>query len=60
MDVKAYAESVGRAHSSVHHEVTAARVADIAGYMDAKNVEHLVAIHTAPEWLWSALEEPRG
>ncbi len=33
----------------------AARVADIANYIGSGNVEHLVAIHAAPEWLWSAL-----
>src|SRR4051794_36514082 len=51
--------SVGRAHTSVHDEVKAARVAqavsdtnvriDVAGYFI-----HLVAIHAAPSWLWPA------
>jgi hypothetical protein len=58
MDVKAYAESVGRERPSVQTEVEAAGVADAV-----MNVHHdldlnarwlqLRAIHAAPEWLWS-------
>jgi ParB-like chromosome segregation protein Spo0J len=58
MDVKAYAEGVGRARSTVHNEVYAADVAstvphmgnELSGYYKA-----LVEIHAAPRWLWSAL-----
>jgi ParB/RepB/Spo0J family partition protein len=60
MDVKAYAESVGRARKTVSDEVLAARVAeavahvrhDLSGYF-----RHLTEIHPAPRWLWSALVE---
>ncbi|TGD93711.1 hypothetical protein [Methylobacterium nonmethylotrophicum] len=60
MDVKAYAESVGRARTSVSNEVLAARVADVV-----TNVGHdltgmfvqLRKIHAAPRWLWPALVE---
>jgi hypothetical protein len=35
--------------------VIAVRAADIANYSGSGNVEHLVAIYAAPEWLWAAL-----
>jgi ParB-like chromosome segregation protein Spo0J len=58
MDVKAYAESVGRKRSTVHDEVYAATVADAVP--DIRNditafFSQLVAIHAAPRWLWPAL-----
>jgi hypothetical protein len=58
MDVKAYAESVGRERATVHDEVYAAKVAEVVP--DVRNdisgfFSQLVAIHSAPEWLWSAL-----
>ena len=58
MDVKAYAESVGRARTSVSSEVLAARVADAVTHVGHDMTVHfksLVEIHAAPRWLWSAL-----
>lgn len=60
MDVKAYAESVGRAKQrrNVHNEVMAARVAKFVEdvFHDlSKYFSQLVEIHAAPGWLWSAL-----
>ena len=59
-DVKAYAESVGRARQSVSNEVLAARVAQAVPHVgrDLSNYfRHLTEIHAAPKWLWSALVE---
>jgi ParB-like chromosome segregation protein Spo0J len=57
MDVKAYAESVGRAQSTVQQETRAARVAADAhvGIDLSGQFKTLVEIHGAPTWLWSAL-----
>jgi ParB-like chromosome segregation protein Spo0J len=58
MDVKAYAESVGRARTSVQKEVYAAKVAEGVpdiGHAISGSFSQLVEIHAAPEWLWSAL-----
>lgn len=58
MDVKAYAEKVGRARTTVQDEVKAARVA--ASVTDIRHdVSHniLAAIHAAPSYLWPALVE---
>ena len=58
MDVKAYAGSVGRAHSNVVREVYAARVAssvsDIGNDLSDRT-SHLAELHAAPSWLWPAL-----
>jgi ParB-like chromosome segregation protein Spo0J len=58
MDVKAYAESVGRARTSVHDEVYAAAVAEVVPHVRnglADQFKSLVAIHASPRWLWPAL-----
>ncbi|MFO1073371.1 MAG: hypothetical protein U1E17_12000, partial [Geminicoccaceae bacterium] len=58
MDVKAYAEAVGRANTSVHREVCAARVAATVPHMGNDLIERtrqLAEIHAAPSWLWPAL-----
>ena len=60
MDVKAYAESVGRVRRTVHDEVLAARVVDAVAHMRhdlSDYFRHLTEIHAAPRWLWSALVE---
>jgi hypothetical protein len=49
MDVKAYAASVGRAHTTVHREVCAARVAESADpNVGISQFMQLVEIHAAP------------
>jgi ParB/RepB/Spo0J family partition protein len=58
MDVKAYAESVGRARTSVHNEVYAAKVADTVPHMGnelSNYFRHLTEIHAAPLFLWPVL-----
>ena len=58
MDVKAYAESVGRARTTISSEVRGAAVADLVtdiGHDLSKHFSQLVEIHAAPRWLWSAL-----
>ena len=58
MDVKAYAEGVGRARTTVHDEVYAAKVAEAVPHMRneiADRFRHLTEIHCAPRWLWGAL-----
>lgn len=58
MDVKAYAEAVGRARSTVHREVYAADVAQavpISGNDLNRYVTQLAELHAAPSWLWPAL-----
>jgi hypothetical protein len=60
MEVKAYAESIGRARTSVSSEVLAARVADAVthvGHDLSSHFKALVEIHAAPRWLWPALVE---
>jgi hypothetical protein len=60
MDVKAYAESVGRKRDTVQDEVMAARVKVAAGNVThdlSARFSQLVAIHAAREWLWPALVE---
>jgi ParB/RepB/Spo0J family partition protein len=60
MDVKAYAESVGRKQQSVSNEVLAARVREAVphvGYELSGYFRHLTEIHAAPRWLWPALVE---
>jgi len=58
MELKAYAEAAGKAHSTMHDKVKAYRV------MADTNVRigdvsdgwvRLSIIHAAPAWLWSAL-----
>jgi uncharacterized protein YbjT (DUF2867 family) len=60
MDVKAYAESVGRARSTVHSEVYAAEVAEAVPDIGNDRFAQLVEIHAAPEWLWAALVAARA
>jgi ParB family chromosome partitioning protein len=58
MDVKAYADGVGRARKSVSNEVLAARVADAVadvGHGLSAHFSQLIEIHAAPKWLWAAL-----
>lgn len=58
MDVKAYAESVGRARTTIQDEVKAARVTDAVTHMRhdlTDQFRSLSEIHAAPKWLWSAL-----
>src|SRR4051794_39721092 len=59
-DVKAYAESVGRAQRTVYNETQAAKVfqavADIGNDL-TKVFSQLVEVHVAPRWLWPALAE---
>ena len=60
LDAKSYAAGVGRAHTTVHNEVKAARVASATvdtdvGIGHAKLFSQLVEIHAAPRWLWPAL-----
>jgi ParB-like chromosome segregation protein Spo0J len=60
MDVKAYAASIGRVRSTVHNEVYAAEVAEAVPYVWnelSKVFSHLIEVHAAPRWLWSALVE---
>ena len=59
LDLKSYAEAVGRARTSVSNEVLAARVASVVtniGHadLDARWIA-LREIHAAPSWLWPAL-----
>ncbi|HWY83107.1 MAG TPA: hypothetical protein VNY10_14475 [Roseiarcus sp.] len=53
--VKAYAESVGRARTTVQNEVYAAEVEEAVPNVGHGQFIQLVEIHAAPEWLWSAL-----
>jgi ParB/RepB/Spo0J family partition protein len=58
MEVKTYAESVGRARTSVQDEVKAARVADAVTNVRHELTSHFISlavIHAAPRWLWSEL-----
>jgi hypothetical protein len=55
MDVKAYAESVGRKHQTVLDEVHAAKVAADTDIRVDGFFSQLVVIHAAPQWLWAAL-----
>jgi hypothetical protein len=58
MDVKAYAESVGRARGTVRDEVYAAEVAEAVSHVRhdlSDQFRTLVEIHAATPWLWSAL-----
>lgn len=58
MDVRGYAESVGRAKSSVSNEMLAARVAVSCPHVGTElstYFRHLTEIHVAPAWLWPAL-----
>jgi hypothetical protein len=59
MDVKAYAASVGRKHTTVADEVYAARVIGAVNtdirIEAADRFSQLVAIHAARPWLWPAL-----
>ena len=59
MDVKGYAASVGRARTSVQHEVYAAAVATAVPHVGHGEItdktRHLDEIHAAPSWLWPAL-----
>ena len=58
MEVKAYAESVGRKRTTVHDEVYAAEVAEAVPHMRneiSDYYRHLTAIHAAPYWLWPHL-----
>jgi hypothetical protein len=57
MDVKAYADSVGRAkeYRTVVNETYAAKVANAVADVCNDKFYQLVEIHAAPEWLWSAL-----
>ena len=56
MDVKAYAERVGRARTTVQDEVKAARVASAVTHVRHELPHRLLAaIHAAPSWLWPAL-----
>ncbi|UHC14453.1 hypothetical protein LRS73_18060 [Methylobacterium currus] len=60
MDMKAYAESVGRPRKTVSNEVLAARVAETVarvGHDLTGRSKALVGIHAAPRWLWPALVE---
>jgi hypothetical protein len=53
-----YAERVGISKSDVDRRRAAATVLDACPHMgtiDPDNWRHLAEIHTAPEWLWSAL-----
>jgi hypothetical protein len=49
--------SVGRAHTTVHREVSAAEVSSVTnvGHDLSEQFQTLVEIHAAPGWLWSAL-----
>lgn len=60
MDVKVYADSVGRKQQTVSDEVCAARVAAAIPDVRYDVVSHgvLVAIHAAPRWLWPELCSP--
>jgi ParB-like nuclease domain len=58
MEIKAYAESVGRARQTVDMEVQAARVADAVLHVQhdlADRWRCLREIHAAPYWLWPSL-----
>jgi ParB/RepB/Spo0J family partition protein len=58
VDVKAYAESVGRARKTVSDEVLAAKVSEAVADIrhDLSGVfSQLVAVHAAARWLWPAL-----
>jgi hypothetical protein len=58
MDVKAYAESIGRKRDVVQDEVQAARVADAVGNVThdlSSHYQKLTAIHAAPRDEWRAL-----
>jgi protein gp37 len=60
LDCKGYAKETGRARTSVQKELHAAEVATAVpdiGHGLSEKVHHLVEIHVAPEWLWSALVE---
>ena len=57
---RAYADSVGRANSTVHKEMVAARVAEACADVGANLTDRfsqLVEVHAAPRWLWPALVE---
>jgi ParB-like chromosome segregation protein Spo0J len=58
LDVKAYAETVGRARTTVHQEVYAARVAQSVPHVRNElhdRTRHLAELHAAASWLWPAL-----
>jgi hypothetical protein len=55
MDVKAYAERVGRKRETVRNEVYAAEVCSVAHVGHDGYFKTLVEIHSAPKWLWPAL-----
>jgi hypothetical protein len=58
MDVKAYAESIGRARKTVSNEVLAAKVADAVADMGHDLSDHFRSLtepHAAPDWLWPKL-----
>lgn len=56
MDVKAYAEKVGRARNTVGTEVRAARVAVTVPDIGHGTSHHILnEIHAAPFFLWPAL-----
>lgn len=62
MEIKAYAESVGREKQwrNVYNEVYAAEVMQAVAHVCNDLSEHfrtLVEIHAAPSWLWPALVE---
>jgi hypothetical protein len=60
MDVRAYADSVGRKRATVQNEISAARVVEACpdiGTEATEHFSHLVEIHAAPSWLWPALVE---
>ena len=59
MDVKAYAESVGKPRESVRNEVYAAEVASVAhvGHDLSGYFRHLMEVHAAQRWLCPALVE---
>jgi hypothetical protein len=58
MDIRSYAESIGRKRSVVGNELCAAKVAEACPDIWTKIASHfsqLVEIHAAPAWLWPAL-----
>jgi ParB-like chromosome segregation protein Spo0J len=58
LDVKAYAETVGRARTTVHQEVYAARVAQSVPHVRNElhdRTRHLAELHAAASWLWPTL-----
>jgi hypothetical protein len=60
MQIKAYADSVGRVRVSVDNDVGAARVATAVrtgAHGLTRRFAHLVEIHTPKSWLWPALVE---